>query len=257
MRPLLEVRVALHDELLVGIERGEVVGPGAGDRLGACVPRRAVGRDDRGVRDGDPVLELGVRSDEVDRHGPLLVVRDHATFERARRGLLQAGGGADDAGVEGARRRALHLEDAPERRDDVVRRHLLAVRELDPLADLEDPFLTAVRRGRQVCGDIRHDGEGCVAARFREAEQPVVGRLVQLPVLECVVDLGVERSACRLRLELQRPTPVCLHERRSSGSRGRACPGRRCAARISRRGRQRGDHGSSDENRWYPPHIVS
>ncbi len=251
LRPLLEVRVALHDQLLVRVVRREVVGARARQGLGSGVGGWAAGRHDRGVRDGELVLELGVRRREVDRHRPGRVVRRDAPLQRAGRRLLETGVRADDAGVEAAGRRALDLEDPLEGGDDVRRRDLLAVRELDPLADLEDIGLAAVRRSRQRCRDVGHDDERGVAACLGEGEQAVVRRLVQLPVLEGVVDLRIERSAGGLRQELQRPTAVRLHRHT------RIALLRRGAARVPGGSRQQRDHGSSDENPWYPTHIVS
>ena len=113
-------------------------------------------------------------------------------------GFLRHALRADDARVEASGGRALHLEDALERRDDVVHRQRLPVRELDALAQFEDPGLAAVRRRGEVLCEVGHDRERGGAVGLLEGEQTVVGRLVQLPVLERVVDLRVERAARRL-----------------------------------------------------------
>ena len=133
---------------------------------------------------------------------------DHAALQRARGRLLEARLRADDARVEDPGGRALHLVDALERCDDVVHRERLPVRELDPLPQLEDPGLAAVRRRGQVLGEVGNDRERIAAAGLLEGEKTVVGRLEQLPVLERVVDLRIERAARRLGVQLQRAATV-------------------------------------------------
>ena len=157
-----------------------------------------VRRDDARVRNGEAVLELRVGRDQVDRHRVRLRVADHAALQRARGRGLEAR----------LSRRRCPRRTRPEvglftlkmRWNDATTSFTvtrLAVRELDSLAQLEDPRLAAVRRRRQVLGEVGHDRERGVAAGLLEGEQAVVGRLEELPVLERVVDLRVERAARR------------------------------------------------------------
>src|SRR5262249_42913418 len=136
--------------------------------------------------------------------------RDHAALERAGRRGLVASVRADDPRVERASVRALHLVDPLERGDHVLGGDRLAVRELDPLAEMEHPLLAAVRRRRQVRGAVRYDVEGGAAAGVLEREEPVVGGLEELPVLEGVVDLWIDGAGGRLREELERAAAVVL-----------------------------------------------
>ena len=131
----------------------------------------------------------------MERDRPLLVIGDHALVEVARVGSLDAGVAADDHVVPGARVRALlDLEEALERVLDVARLQLLAVRELDPLAEREGVGLTAVHRlrhrGREIGDELRAFGP----TGPLEGDQTVVREDQELPLLKRVVDLRVGRA---------------------------------------------------------------
>ena len=163
---------------------------------------------------------------------PAFVVDHDALGEIAGRGRLEALVGADEDAVEAARRRGVHLEDALERPQEVARLHRRAGRVLDALAQLERPRLAAVGRLRQGDGEIRHEREGLRPLGVLERDQPVLRGLVELPVLERVVDLRVERAGGALGQQLERAAAVLGHQlcpagrlRRRSGA-GRLGHGR-------------------------------
>ncbi len=226
-RPLLEMRVALKHELVVRVVLREHVRAGGGRQLRAEVLVRRAPREHRGVRHGELVEPLGIRRRQVERDGSGLVVDDDALGEIARRGRLEALVGPHEHAVEAAGRRRVHLEDALERPQEVARLHGLAVGVLDALAQLECPRLAAVRRLRECDGEIRHEREGLRSSGVLERDQPVLGRLVELPVLQRVVDLRVQRAAGALGEHDERAAAVLGHQLRArlrfGGRRGAGC----------------------------------
>jgi len=174
------------------------------------------------VRHGELVEPLGIRLHQVERDGAGLVVDHDALGEVARGRRLEALVGADEAAVEAARGRGVHFEDALERPQEVARLHRCARGVLDALAQLERPGLAAVRRLRQRDGEIRHEREGLRPRGMLERDQPVLRGLVELPVLQRVVDLWIERAAGALGQHRERAAAVRSHQFRAGGRLGRS-----------------------------------
>src|SRR4029077_13680475 len=148
LRPDLEVRVADKLHFLVGVVLHPPVWAGARGRDLDFLVRRSRRKDER-ERDRNLVEKLRVATRQVERDGVVRVVNDDALVQVARRRGLDAGVAADDHVVPGAGIRALaDLEQSLEGVLDVARLELLAVRELDSLADRELVGLTAVGRRR-------------------------------------------------------------------------------------------------------------
>lgn len=175
------------------------------------------------MRHRELVLQLGVGLDEVDDDRARALVDDDALAQVAARGRLQAGRGPDDAVVEGAGGRARDGEDPLEGRGDVGDGHVLPVGELDSLAQGEGVGLAVVADLRQGLRQVGHHGERVLATHLLEGQQSVVQRLVELPVLQRVVDLGVEGPAGGLGQQLEVAALVLGLEGRRSG-RVRASP---------------------------------
>ena len=74
------------------------------------------------MRQGEFIKEFGIGAGQVDGDGASRLIRDDAAIQRATGGILQAFVGADDDGIEAARRGAGDLEDALERGDNVLGR---------------------------------------------------------------------------------------------------------------------------------------
>ena len=172
-------------------------------------------REHGGVRHGELVEPLGIRLHQVERDRAGLVVDHDALREVARGRRLEALVGADEPAVEAARRRGVHLEDALERPEEVTRLHRGARRVLDALAQLERPGLAAVRRLRQRDGEIGHEREGLRPRGMLERDEPVLRGLVELPVLQRVVDLRIERAAGALGQHGERAAAVLGHQLRA------------------------------------------
>ena len=235
-RPLLEVRVALEHELVVRVVLREHVRAGGGRELRAEVLVGRAPREHGGVRHGELVEPLGIRLHQVERDRAGLVVDHDALGEVARGRRLEALVGTDEDAVEAAGRRGVHLEDALERPEEVTRLHRRARRVLDALAQLERPGLAAVGRLRQRDGEIGHEREGLRPRGMLERDEPVLRGLVELPVLQRVVDLRVERAAGALGQHDERAAAVLGHQLRAGGRLGRggrAARLRDCRARCS------------------------
>ena len=228
--PHLEMGIADHDQGFVRVIGFEHIGAGAGNGHRARILGRCIGWEDHRMREAQLVEELGIRLGEIDSYGSSCLVTHDAALERAFRRFCQAFVGADDDGIEGARGRAGDLEDALQRGDDVLDAQFPAVGELDPLAQLEGVALAVVGWRRDRFREIGNDGEAIAAGRMFEADQAVIDRLIELPVLQSVIDMGIKRPAGGAGEKTHRTTAMlglvfgigCAAERRQKQGRG-AC----------------------------------
>ena len=194
-RPLLEVRVADDLHLLGRRVLDPLVRARPGGRDVQVLGLRARREDER-ERQRELVEELRVGPREVERHR--VPVDDDSLREVARLRRLHARVAALDGVVPGARVRAVaDLEQALERRLDVVAGERLAVGELDPVAQRELPGLAPVRGRRDRGGQVRDELRALLPAGMREAHEPVMGEDQELPLLQRVVDLRVRRAGRR------------------------------------------------------------
>jgi hypothetical protein len=92
----------------------------------------------------------------------------------------------------------MDLEHALEGELEVARLHRLSVRELDALTNVERVPLAAVRRLRNLGGEIGDELGSRLAVGHLEGEQPVVHADEDLPELQRVVDRGVGRAGVRV-----------------------------------------------------------
>ena len=237
---------------MVRVVLREHVGAGARAELGAEVLVRRAPREHRRRAARPACRSTRHPARQVEGDGVRLRVDHDALGEIAGRRRLEALVGADDHAVEAARGRRVHLEDALERPQEVARLHRRAGRVLDALAQLERPRLAAVGRLGDGDGEIRHLLEGLRPRGVLERDQAVLRGLVELPVLERVVDLRVERAAGPLREQLERAAAMLRHQRRAalrSGRRG----GARCLCNAGASGCN--GHGHSDRDRDGDPVV--
>src|SRR5207249_5550064 len=141
------------------------------------------------------VEELGIRLGEIDSYGSSCLVTHDAALERAFRRFCQAFVGADDASEEGAGGRARYFENALEGSDDILHAKLAAVGEFDAFADLEHLGLAAILGLRNLLGDVGDDLEAFGTCGLLECHKAIIGRLIELPVLQSVIDMGIKRPA--------------------------------------------------------------
>ena len=123
-----------------------------------------------------PRQEIGIRRDEVKRHGIGGVVGDHAPGEVAAAGVRRACCAADDVG-ERVAVVGVGSQDqvALERPAEVLRANQLAVRVADPAPQLERVGGAAVGRGRQRHGQVGHQLHRAATTHPLVGGQAVVG----------------------------------------------------------------------------------
>ena len=186
-----------------------------------------LGGQDGGMRNRKLEHELRVSAGEVDSHRAGRLVARNAAFQRAGRRCCNAGISTDDDGIETTRGGARHLEDALERSHHVLYGHIAAIRELDAVAKLEGVGLAVIAGSGKFFGEVGNNLEAGLARTLFEGREATVDRLINLPVLQCVVDLRIERARRRTRNDAHRSAAVlgfvfglCRRQRRQGDGQG-------------------------------------
>ena len=211
LAPNLEVRIAAHRHARIRIVGRDVIGARSGNGGGADIGRWRIGRQDRGMWQGQLVKKFGIRAGQVDGHSACRLITHNAAFKGASCRLCKAGICPHDHRIESARRRTGHFENALKRRDYILDAQFLPVREHDAFANFERVSLAVIGNLGHRLGNIWDLLKTFGSGSFFEGQQTIIKPLINLPVLQRIVDMRINRTCGRPCNKPHRAAAVFFH----------------------------------------------